>query len=333
MRVLLTGGTGFIGANLVRQLLAQGDEVRCLVRKARMALEGLDVELVQLPMVDQPDAIDDLARAMEGCEGVYHVAGLFDPGPGGIQRMRDVHVFGTRALLRAMEKASVPRMVLCSSSVTVGFGSKEAPGNEDRPLDPTAIYGTRGALRAYYDTKLQAEQLGASWSGVEVVIVNPDFILGAWDVKPTSGQSIVTMARRGVPVYPKGGKCFQDADDCAIGHIRAMERGLPGRRYLLGNENLSYQEFLSIVAEVVGKKPPRFPVPDLAIFAAGQVGKWGARMDAHRFAGLDPHVLRSMQQARYRSGQRAFDELEIPRTPIRLAVEKAYKWFCEHGYC
>jgi dihydroflavonol-4-reductase len=333
MRVLLTGGTGFIGANLVRHLLARGDDVRCLVRKARMALDGLDVKLVQLPMVDQPDAIDDLARAMDGCEGVYHVAGIFDPGPGGLQRMRDVHIFGTRALLRAMEKAGVPRMVLCSSSVTVGFGSKEAPGDEDSPMNPSAIYGTSGALRAYYDTKLQSEQMAASWPGVEAVIVNPDFILGAWDVKPTSGQSIVTMARRGVPVYPKGGKCFQDADDCAIGHIQAMLQGRPGRRYLLGNENLSYQEFLTIVAEVVGKKPPRFPVPDLAILAAGQVGKWGARIDAHRFAGLDPYVLRSMQQARYRSGQRAVEELGIPQTPIVTAVEKAYKWFREHEYC
>ena len=333
MRVLVTGGTGFIGANLVRHLLARGDEVRCLVRKPRMALEGLDVELVQLPMVDQPAAIDDLARAMEGCEGVYHVAGIFDPSPGGGQRMRDVHIFGTRALLRAMDKAGVRRMVLCSSSVTVGFGSRETPGDEDSPLDPSVIYGRSGALRSYYDTKLQSEQLGSTWPGAEVVIVNPDFILGAWDVKPTSGQSIVTMAQRGVPVYPKGGKCFQDADDCAIGHILAMERGVPGRRYLLGNENLSYREFLTIVAEVVGKRPPRFPVPDLAIYAAGQVGRWGARIDAHRFAGLDPHVLRSMQQPRYRSGQRAVDELGVPETSIAVAVEKAYKWFREHDYC
>lgn len=333
MRVLVTGGTGFIGANVVRHLLARGDEVRCLIRKPRMALEGLPVDLIQLPMVDHPDAIDDLARAMDGCEGVYHVAGLFDPSPGGVQRMRDVHVFGTRSLLRAMEKASVRRMVLCSSSVTVGFGSKENPGNEDTALDPSAIYGTTGALRAYYDTKLQSEQLAAGWNGVEVVIVNPDFILGAWDVKPTSGQSIVTMARRGVPVYPKGGKCFQDADDCAQGHLLAMDRGVPGRRYLLGNENLSYQEFLTLVATVVGKRPPRLPVPDLAIWAAGQVGVWGARMDAHRFAGMNPHVLRSMQQARYRSGHRAVEELGVPQTPIITAIEKAYQWFREHDYC
>ena len=88
-----------------------------------------------------------------------------------------------------------------------------------------------------------------------------------------------------------------------------------------------------MVAEVVGKSPPRYPVPDLAILAAGRIGKWGARVDPHRFAGLDPHVLRSMQQPRYRSGRRAVDELGVPQTPIIESVEKAYRWFREHDYC
>ena len=332
MKVLVTGGTGFIGANVVRHLLARGDEVVCLIRKPRKALEGLDVTLAQVPLVETRAGIDALAQAMDGCEGVYHVAGIFDPSPGGTDRMRQVHIYGTRALLRAMEKAGARRMVLCSSSITVGFGSRESPGDEDTPLDAGAIYGRGGALRAYHDTKLQSEQLALGWSGLEVVGVNPDFILGAWDVKPTSGQLVLTMAQRFVPVYPQGGKCFQDADDCAAGHLLAMDHGTPGRRYLLGNENLSYREFMGLVADVVGQRAPVIPLPAVATSLAGAVGARLQRIDAHRFAGLDPNVLRSMQQPRYRTAQRSFDELGVPRTPIRDAVQKAWDWFQAHGY-
>ena len=334
MEVALTGGTGFVGANVVRQLLARGDRVRCLIRKKRMALEGLDVALLPVPLEDSAAGVDALARAIDGCEGVYHVAGLFDPSPGGEQRMRSVHVDATRALLRACDKAGVRRLVLCSSSVTVGFGSRGAPGNEDTAFDPAAIYGTGNALRAYHDTKLEAEELGVAWEGpTEVVTVNPDYILGAWDVKPTSGQLIVTMAKGFVPVYPRGGKCFQDADDCALGHLYAMDRGKPGRRYLLGNENLSYRQFMGLVAGVVGRRRPLLPVPDLAVRIAGSAGKRLARFDAHRFAGLDPFVLRSMQQERYRTAERSVVELGVPQTPIVRAIEKAHRWFVDHGYC
>jgi dihydroflavonol-4-reductase len=272
MRYLVTGGTGFVGANLVRHLLERGHEVRCVVRKAGKALEGLPVECVEVGLKDEPGQIDQIARVVEGCDGVYHVAGIFDPGPGGEQRMADIHVGATRALLRACDKAGVRRLLVCSSSITVGWGPRERPGDEDSPLDPNT-YGRKGALRAYHDTKLESEALAASWSGpTEVVVANPDYIIGAWDVKPTSGQLIISMARGYVPLYPRGGKFFQDADDCAIGHILVFEKGRPGRRYLLGTENLSYREFMGKIARALGRRAPLLPVPNLAMRAAGLAG-------------------------------------------------------------
>lgn len=326
MKYLLTGGTGFVGANVVRHLLARGDTVRCVVRKPNMCLEGLDVELVTPSVTD----VDALAHAAEGCDGIFHIAGIFDPSPGGEELMRSLHVDATRALCAAATKAGVPKLLVCSSSVTVGFGTREAPGDEETPFDPGKIYGHKGALRVYHDTKLASEQVGAEWGAV---IVNPDYVLGAWDVKPTSGQLLVQIAKGWVPAYPKGGKCFIDADDCAVGHLAAMDKGQPGRRYLLGNHNLSYREFMTLCAEVAGTRAPFIPVPGRALGLAGRVGSLLQRYDSHRFAGLDRHVLSAMQQGRYRTGRRSWDELGVPRTPMRQTVEAALAWFRANGYC
>jgi dihydroflavonol-4-reductase len=334
LKYVVTGATGFLGANLVRALLTAGHSVRCLIRRPNICIEGLDLETSTVPLYsDEAGHLDALAAQLQGADGVFHVAGIFDPSPGGEARMRTVHVDATARLLAAAEMAGVPRFVLCSSSITVGYGTLESPGDESTFPDADTMYGRAGALRAYHDTKVEAETLVARHEGLEGIIVNPDFILGPWDVKPTSGQLIVTMAGRWIPFYPRGGKCFQSAEDCARGHLLAMERGRRGERYLLGSHNRSYQDFMGVVADVVGARPPSWPMPDTAVRAAGLAGRIGSRLDAHRFAGLDVHVLRSMQQCRYRTDARAREELGLKPGPLEAAVESAYRWFCDNGYC
>jgi dihydroflavonol-4-reductase len=324
-RTFLTGATGFVGANVARHLLARGHEVVCAVRKPNLCVEGLPVELVTARLDDE----EAMTRAMEGCTGVLHVAGIFDPGPGGEAAMRALHVDATTVLLRAARRQGIDRFVTCSSSVTVGFGPIDAPGDEDSPLDAEAIYGRRGGLRAYHDSKLESERITLAAGGI---VVNPDFVLGAWDVKPTSGQLLLSVARWGLPVYPTGGKCFIDADDCAIGHIAALERGVPGRRYLLGNWNLSYREFITMCARAAGRRPPMLPIPRVVLAGAGRVGGLLQHLDEHRFAGLERSVLNAMMQPRYRSGARSWRELGVPRSPMEETVARTLAWFRQHGY-
>lgn len=326
-KTVVTGGTGFLGANLVRHLLQRGERVVCLTRRSSpgLCLDGLDVELDQTPL----DDVEALKRVLDGARHVYHLAGIFDPSPGGEQRMHDVHVGATRRLLDAGLAAGVERLLLCSSSVTVGFGGLSSLGTEEDFVDATQVYGSSGALRAYHDSKLEAEEL-VRRHPLDAVTVNPDYILGAWDIKPTSGQMVLTMAQRWLPVYPRGGKCFMDADACAMGHIEAMHRGVSGERYLLGDHNHSYREFMGMVAEVVGRRPPLLPMPRRLASIVGAVGKVAQRVDEHRFAGLDGKVLASMGEQRYRDGRKAIEGFTLPRTPIRESIEKCVRWFRDH---
>lgn len=335
-KYIVTGATGFLGANLVRTLLAQGHQVECIIRKPNLLVEGLAIGLHTIPLEDRPGSVRDLAKVMEGADGVYHLAGIFDPSPDGIDRMTQVHIFGTRALLRAAEQANVRRFVHCSSSITVGFSNTKPDPTEpceDWSIHPNVIYGSSGALRHYYNTKKQSEDLVLGWEGVDTVVVNPDYILGAWDVKPTSGQMILSLCKGRLPVYPTGGKCFLGAEDCALAHIAAMEKGTRGERYLLGAHNLTYRELPSKAAEVAGTSAPRFAVPRIGTQLLSSLGGPLIALDPHRFAGLDPHVLRSMQENRYRSGAKMIQELGVTPQPIEEAIEATIRWFKDHQYC
>lgn len=335
-KYVVTGATGFLGANLVRALLEQGHQVECIIRKPNRLVEGLSVGLHAIPLVDRSDNVNALAKVMEGAAGVFHLAGIFDPSVEGLSRMTNVHIFGTRALLRAAEQAGVPRFVHCSSSITVGF-RKTLPDPtepcEDWDINPSNIYGSTGALRHYFNTKRQSEELVLGWTGLETVVVNPDYILGPWDVKPTSGQMLLSLCKGRLPVYPSGGKCFLGADDCATAHIAAMERGVPGQRYLLGVHNLSYRELLEKASTVLGTSPPRFAVPRLGTKLLASVSGPFIAVDPHRFAGLDPYVLRSMQENRFRTGAKMTRELGVEPKPIELAIEQTIRWFKEYDYC
>jgi dihydroflavonol-4-reductase len=319
---LVTGASGFIGANLVRALLAQGWNVRALVREIAPSLAGLDVELVRGDLF-----APHLAEAMGGCDAVFHVAARYSLW----RRDRDAvfhdNVEGTRSVLRAARAARVPRVVYTSSVAAIGVRPDGAPSDETYQSPPQALIG------AYKRSKYFAEAAvrRAVDDGMDVVIVSPTTPIGPWDAKPTpTGEIVLRFLEGRMPAYVDTGLNLVDVRDVAAGHLLAYERGATGERYILGNENLSLRALLERLASLVGRPAPRVRLPRIVPLAYAALGEYvlaplGARAD------VAVESVRMAKQRMYYDASKAVRELGMPQNPIGEALADAVRWFREHG--
>ncbi|MCS7031519.1 MAG: NAD-dependent epimerase/dehydratase family protein [Gloeomargarita sp. SKYG116] len=323
-QVFVTGATGFIGANLVRLLLAQGHRVRALVRpqSALTNLEGLPVELVTGDLFSP--ALPDYLR---GCDGVFHVAAHYSLWRRDKDLLYRVNVLGTRNVLAAARQAQVPRVVYTSSVAAIGVGKR------GQVVDETHQSPVEQLVGHYKKSKYWAEQEArqAVAQGQDVVIVNPTTPIGPWDCKPTpTGEIILRFLRRQMPVYVNTGLNFIPVQDVAWGHVLAWQKGQTGRRYILGHTNLSLQAFLQRLAQVTGLPAPRWAVPVAIPLAAA----WVDEMALSRL-GKTPSLafdsVRMAQQTMYYNSQRAIQELGLPQTDLDQAIRDAVEWFRQHG--
>jgi dihydroflavonol-4-reductase len=234
---------------------------------------------------------------MQDMDGVFHVAGLWDGSPGGAERMQALNVGGTQAVL----EHGLPTLVT-SSSITCGFGSLAKPGGEDEASEDPAnpIQGT-GA--AYRQTKLALEALAAKHGAW---MVNPDYVVGPGDVGGVVTGPLLRAARMPVIPSPAGGKCFVSGHDVGIGHVLAWKNAKPGRRYLLGSENLPYAKIFQRIALLMGRRPRVISIPKRLPALLSRAPKIGGRFGA----------IEQMMLPRYRSHARA--EAELGFVPARI---------------
>jgi dihydroflavonol-4-reductase len=269
VKVLVTGGTGFLGEHLVRVLVAQGDEVKVLARTGSPLLGELGVEVVRGDLVSDADA---LARALAGVEGVYHLAGLVSRDPDDGQRMMRLHVDGSRALMYAAKQAGVRRVVVASTSGTIAVARDDAPRDESAPYATELVSGWPYYLSKIYQEKL-CLRLGEEL-GLEVVVVNPSLLLGPGDRRMSSTGDVQKFLQRRIPVVPEGGLNFVDARDAAAATAAAMRSGRPGERYLLGGPNWSFEEFFGRLSRIAKVGAPRLKLPS-------ELSKLGASVIEH----------------------------------------------------
>jgi dihydroflavonol-4-reductase len=327
MTTLVTGASGFVGAAVLRHLVAVGHDVRVLVRPTsdRRNLADVACEVVVGDLADPAS----LAAAVRGCTALFHVAADYrlwvrDPAV-----MYRANVEGTRDLLRAAAAAGATRIVYTSSVAAVGFRPDGTPADEATAAVLADMVGH------YKRSKYMAEQEVirlAREEGVPVIAVNPAAPFGPRDVKPTpTGRIVVEFARGRMPAYLDTGLNVVHVEDVAEGHLQAFDRGKIGERYILGADNMTLRELLEVLAAHLGRRAPRLRLPRAPLVpvavAAEAIGRL-ARIEPP----LTVDALRMARKRMFFSSDKARRELGYAPRSGRQALTDAADWFRKEGY-
>jgi len=326
MSTLVTGATGYIGSAVVRELLGNGNKVRCLVRETSVTknLEGLDVKLVYGDIRD----MDSLHRSLEGCEKVYHLAAIYANWLPDAGVMYQVNEEGTRNVLRACKKTGVQKIVCCSSVAALGAHGKN-------PADESAVFNLNSTKDHYYISKYRAEQVALEFirQGLPVVIVNPANPIGPGDMAPTpTGALIISILKGKLPGYVDGGINLIDLTDCARAIVAAMEKGKVSEKYVLGNRNVSIKEYFDLIVKVAGRgKSPFIKLPRWVAVSSG----YGYQLLA-RVTGKPPVTSASWVRVgshySWWDCSKARRQLNLGQRPLEESIAEAVKWFEKNGY-
>ena len=331
MKCFVTGGSGFIGANLIHELSARGHEVKALLRanSDRRGLAGANYEVVEGDVLDK--AL--LERGLAGCDWCFHVAASYHLWLRDYAPMYSANVEGTRNVLNAAANAGCSRIVYTSTVGCIGL-----PVERDGkviPTDETAFCSEAQMSNHYKRSKWQAEvaALELARAGKPIVIVNPSAPVGPRDVKPTpTGQIIVDFLNRKLPAFLDTGLNWVHVRDVAIGHILAAEKGRVSERYILGNAegNWTLKQALGVLEEITGIPAPKFQVPYAVAYAAALVDE-----SISSITGRPPKApIAGVRMAKYKmffNPAKAIRELGLPQTPPRQALSDAVDWFRAHG--
>jgi dihydroflavonol-4-reductase len=331
MKTFVTGATGLLGSNLVQTLLAEGHEVKCLVRssaKAAKVFPGLAVQLIEGDMKD----VSGFATAMKGCDVVFHAAAYFreyyQPGSSS-DEMRSINYQGTIDLLTQAEAQGVSRVIYVSSSGIIGLKPSGAAGDEDTPP------GDAVKWNKYFAEKLETgravEELQKNHS-IAIIQVLPGWMFGPGDRGPTgSGQLVVNYLQRRILASMDGGSNAVDARDVATVMLRAAQQGKAGDRFLAGGHYVSFREILRDLEMVSGVPAPSIALPySVTLGFAGISFLFGAL--TRRQVMVTPESVRVMHARLKVDSSRAERELGAHFRPFIETLSDEVQWFRQNGY-
>jgi dihydroflavonol-4-reductase len=328
MTTLLTGGTGFIGAAVLRSLVNAGHGVRALVRpnSDRRNLSGIDCEIVTGDLEDPAS----LQTAVWGCETLFHVAAdyrLWVPDP---EKMNRTNVQGTLDLFRAAASAGVSRIVYTSSVATLRLSNDGSPADENSQAELADMIGV------YKQSKFLAERAVKRLFEeirIPVIIVKPTAPFGPGDVKPTpTGRMVVEAASGRMPAYINTGLNIVHVDDVATGHLLAYQHGAVGESYILGGENRTLRWILETIAELTGRPPPRIELPHWFVTPIAHIVEGITRIRGAGEPMITVDGVRMARKLMYFSSAKAQRELGYTARPAVVALRDELDWFYQNGY-
>ncbi len=328
-KILLTGATGHLGANLLRRLLADGEEVRILVRPGRDngALAGLDVERVEGDLRERGSVF----QAMRGCDRIHHCAALVSTIHGNAAHRREVfdtNVLGTRHVLDAALELGVDKVVVSGSLSATGYEG-DRPSHEAMPFYPFDRHLPYGFTKHL----VEHHCLQAHADGLNVVVATSCAIVGPHDYVPSRiGQVLVDYAHGRLRAYIPGGFEFVSARDMAEGHVLAMQAGRSGQKYIFSTAYSSVDDLLGLFGEVTGKPKPRLRLPPPVMAAMAEVAdRTWFRVFPNRPRRFTPAAVRLLRMRRRADHGKAREELGFRPTSLRDAVRDAYEDFVRRG--
>jgi len=313
-KVFVTGITGLLGANVVIKLLENGYFVIALVRKKSGYLGEEDENLKLV----EGDLFSDFSKYLKDVNFIIHIAAETRQN---LLNYEDYRKINYDAVVHLFSQAGhVEKFLFVSTANTLGFGTLSNPGNEDfqwkYPFDQSF----------YAKSKLEAENfLLQKVNSTKVIIVNPTFMIGAYDNKPSSGKILFWVWKKNLVFYPKGGKNFVNAEDVAEGILKAMEKGKAGEKYLLANENLKYKDFFRKVSQLTKQQSVLIPIPDFILIFLGFIG------DCLRFVNIKTSLssvnMEALRIDNFYANQKSVDELGMCYQTIDKGITDAIKYF------
>ncbi|WP_313003100.1 NAD-dependent epimerase/dehydratase family protein [Chryseobacterium gleum] len=315
-KICVTGATGLLGTNVILKLLQNGYSVIALVRKKS---SWLGEENENLKLIES-DLSFDVSTHLTNIDCIIHIAAETRQNLINYDEYRKVNYETVVNLSKYAEIMGVKKFLFVSTANTLGFGETALWGSEKAPQ----IYPFTHSW--YAQSKLAAEDyLLKNIKNTEVIIVNPTFMIGAYDSKPSSGKIIFWAWKKKVIFYPKGGKNFVHVEDAAIGIVNAIEKGRNGEKYLLANENLSYREFFRKVNRITGQKPVMIAIPDKVLNFLGLVGDGLRKLRIK--TNLSSSNMKALQIRNYYNNRKSVKELGIKYQPVDKAIEDAVRYF------
>lgn len=320
--VFLTGSTGFVGRHVLAAMREAGYFVRALVRDGGRLPPAEGVTFIAGDL-QRPG---ELLRAMDGCRYVVHCAALYSFAPVDRPKLREVNVRGTAGIMEAAHLAGVERVVLTSSSATLGACVDDRPRTEDD-------WPTERAADSYHHSKLEQER--AAFAGrVPLVALLPTAPIGPGDAKPTPTGSMVLDFANGkiVAMPPRGGMNLVPVEDVAQAHVAALQ-ARTGERYILGGENLTLDAIWALLAQITGRPLPRWRIPNALALAAAHVDELRCRILPAAHPAVPLEGVRMSMHKMYASSEKARKELGFAPGSVLSALERAVRWYREQRYC